>query len=418
MSVLLINPPVFHYLGRHFDNLPVYGIAVLSALFRDAGYNVRVIDMEAMSMKPKGIDNLLLSNVDVIGFTCLSAQVQGTRECIDRLHEIGFSGYIMIGGIHPSVKPDEALSWDADMVMVGECEGNVVEVVGNREKGIIIGERMNINDIPSPDWYHYMPDITTYKGQYKILAPAAGVAMWTRGCPYSCVYCGNLIFNNQKTRFRAPSIIQREMEDLVCYGLKNIYVYDDEMIGIKQPAGWMREIADRIENLDMKWITQGRCSQKYITLELMQDMKRAGCELILWGVESFSPRVLGAIKKRINRDDIWSSLRLAKMAGIKNGVFLMVGNMKETLRDITITTKELRNLYEEGLLDYRQVFYAMQMPGTEMELRAKEGGWFVEPYQGGAYMKRQPKVDNPWMTREQMIEAYGRILNACPLPTP
>ena len=91
-------------------------------------------------------------------------------------------------------------------------------------------------------------------------------------------------------------------------------------------------------------------------------MKRAGCELIMWGVESFSQNVLDNVKKNNTPADIWYSLELAKEAGIKNCVFTIIGSYKETDEDLAITAAALKKGYENRLIDYRQTFQAKIIP--------------------------------------------------------
>jgi len=216
-----------------------------------------------------------------------------------------------------------------------------------------------------------------------ILRPYPGITMWTRNCPFSCIFCGNVIFGGKPTQYRPPANIEAEMRDLKERGCRRIFVYDDELLGTKMPDGWMKEVADRIEPLGLVWVTQGRCSSKYITYELLADAKRAGCRAIFWGAESFSQNVLDAMKKKITEADIWHTLRLSKAVGIENGIFTMIGNYKETEADLAYTRDALKKAYDEGLLDYRQTTVCTALPGTEFEkIQKKEGTYTPPPTEG------------------------------------
>jgi len=419
VKILFCSPPTHYYTGKVFNALPIVSIAILTRLFRDNGYDAEAVDYEPLMFTPEKVGKIIAgANPDVVGFTVLSTGAKGVEDCIRNIRKEGYKGFIVLGGIHATLFPETCLAWGADLIVKGECEGNLVELIESRVTGIVEGVKPDINNVPSPDWDHYLPDIKGYRGQYNILHPSAGVAMWTRGCPYSCVYCGNKIFNGQPTRFRPPYQIAKEMLDLWNRGIEKVYVYDDECIGAKQPAGWLEEIADLIEGLGMTWIIQGRCSKKYITKKLLLDMKRAGCKLILWGVESFSQDVLDAVKKRLTPEDIWHSLRLAKEVGIKNNVFIIVGNYKETEKDLQITEDALRKAYNEGLIDYRQSFTAQIMPGTEMETIAKRDGWYEPPTFGGMKNNYNRKVDMPWLKVAKINEWKQRLEAACPTRTP
>jgi len=204
------------------------------------------------------------------------------------------------------------------------------------------------------------------------------------------------------------------MRDLHRRGVRRVFVYDDELVGTRLPDGWMREIADGIEDLGLMWVTQGRCSKKHITPELMRDMKRAGCKAIFWGVESFSEKVLKAVKKAQTADDIWHTLRVARDAGIENGAFTMIGNYQETEDDLEITAEALGQAYREGLIQYRQTTVCTGMPGTELERIQRAEGWWVDPPQGGRQML-QINSETPWLTKEQIAYWQQRFADVCPV---
>ena len=235
MRVSLYNPPTHYYTRRELSPLPVLSLAILAGVLNEAGHTAQVIDMDATNMRPEYFDKISSAMMpDVIGFTCTTIGVRGVIDCIKTLWDAGYTNRIVVGGIHPTVRPDEVLSWGADLVVTGECEGNIVDLLESDVTGIHAGEKMYIDDIPSPDWDNYYPDITSYKGQYRSLAPRASVAMWTRGCPYKCIYCANLIFNGQPIRHRQPAVIAEEMVDIKRRGIDNVFTYDDELRDSRQ----------------------------------------------------------------------------------------------------------------------------------------------------------------------------------------
>jgi radical SAM superfamily enzyme YgiQ (UPF0313 family) len=404
----------------YFRMLPTMGLPILTRIFNEAGHYAETVDLEALQIHPYRFMERMAEQrsawPDVIGFTGLHQAARGIRECIEAIKEVGFSGKIVIGGIFATTQPELALSFGADLVVVGECEGNVVQLFESGATGIQQGEPLPIEDIPTPDWGHFYPPIASYYGNMAMLRPNPGISMWTRGCPYKCIFCSNNIFYHQATRYRPPVKIQAEMEELKRRGCQNLYVYDDEMVGTKIPPGWMKDIADRIEYLDLKWVTQGRCSRRHITLDLLKDARRAGCRTIFWGIESFSPKVLRAIKKVLEPADVWHTLRLAKEAGIENGIFTMVGNYQETAEDVEISLTELEKAYKEGLVDYRQTTVCTVMPGTELEQIQKHEGWYIEPENTGRDL--QKPIGTPWLSAQQIEHYQKRFAEVCPVWIP
>ena len=223
-----------------------------------------------------------------------------------------------------------------------------------------------------------------------------------------------MIFAPQRIRYRPPENIQAEWQDLDSRHVRSVFVYDDELVGqAKHPQGWLAEIADRIGPLDITWKCQGRCSEKHVTLDLMRDLYRGGCRIVMWGVESFSPKVLRDMKKHTTPDDIWHTLRTAKQAGLKNWVFTMIGNYGETEDDLAITAQALGKAYDENLIDYRQTTIVTALPGTELMDRQIAEGWYHPSPESGPQMA-QIFQSTPWLTADQMRYWLHAFDSACP----
>lgn len=419
MKVQLFIPPVFHYSGAQYRMLPTLALPTIAAVLNRAGHYAETVDLEALGRTPSQLQKAFAQQPeawpDVVGFTSLTISARGAQESVEAVRKAGYKGMVAVGGVFPTYAPEEALNWGADLVVTGECEGNIVGLLEQGATGIQAGKPLPIDQIPIPDFHHFSPDITTYFGNMSILRPNPGISMWTRGCPYSCIFCSNIIFGHRATRYRPTKLIIEEMHGLKKRGCQHIFVYDDELVGTHLPEGWMHEIANGIEGIGMDWVTQGRCSKKYISKELMADMKRAGCRAIFWGVESFSDRVLKAVKKHTTQEDIWHTLRLAKEAGIENGVFTMIANYTETEEDLAITEEGLRKAYKEGLINYRQTTVCTGMPGTELAEIQKREGWYVEAPNGGRQMLQVFNA-TPWLSVEQIEKWMRRFAEACPCP--
>ena len=420
MKIQLFNPPSFYYGDVQFKMLPTLGLPILASVLNKAGHRTEVVDLEAKGINPRQLRDAFRMQIgrwpDVVGFTGLNGGARGIRDCMVELRAAGYQGRIIAGGAYATRTPETLLEWGADLVVTGEAEGNITELLETGATGIRAGKALPVEEIPAPDWDHFVPNIASYHGNMAMLRPNPGITMWTRGCPYHCIFCSNNIFNHQPTRYRPPENIEAEMLDLKKRGIKRVYVYDDELIGTRMPPGWMAEIADRIGGLGFWMVTQGRCSQKYVTPELMRDAKRAGIEAVFWGVESFSQKVLDAMHKHTKIDDIWHTLRTAKEAGVKNGLFMMIGNYQETDEDAELTAKGLEQAFKEGLVDYRQSTVCTVMEGTELEVIQKREGWYIEPEFSGRDLRKA--YGTPWLSAKR-IDHWQAVFNqVCPVSIP
>jgi anaerobic magnesium-protoporphyrin IX monomethyl ester cyclase len=398
---------------------PPLGLPILAGVLNRAGHQCEVTDLEALAVTPERLKMTFQKQEknwpDVIGFTALTASARGAGDSIEALREAGFKGLIVLGGVHATLFPNEALGVGADLVVTGECEGNIVELLETNARGIQQGIPAPIDSIPSPDWAHHNPSPTFYEGNAPHLQKPEAITMWSRGCPHSCIMCGNTIFHQQAIRRRSPESIESELLLLKnTYHAKSLFVYDDEFVGLPVPDGWMAELADRIGPLGFTWKGQGRCSEKHITPELMRDVYRSGCRVMMWGVESFSENVLNAMKKGTSQADIWHTLEISKAAGIKNWLFMMIGNYKETPEDLQITADFLGRAYNAGLVDYRQTTVVTAMPGTELYDIQHREGWY-EPIPAQGPLMAQIYQSTPWLTKQDIQHWYTEFEKVCPV---
>ena len=133
MNVQFFNPPVHHYAGIRYKMLPLIGLPTLAAWFNQHGHHAEVVDLEAMEVNPDRFRAAFAAQrdrwPDVIGLTGLSITKRGMHEMITILREVGFTGTIVVGGVYATMKPQDPLDWGADLVITGECEGNVIQLI-------------------------------------------------------------------------------------------------------------------------------------------------------------------------------------------------------------------------------------------------------------------------------------------------
>jgi anaerobic magnesium-protoporphyrin IX monomethyl ester cyclase len=273
LRVQLFNPPVHHYQNVLYRMNPPLGLPILSAVLRQAGHECEVVDLEALGVNPQALEQAWAAQrdrwPDVVGFTALSSSARGARESIAAIRRAGYTGGVIVGGPHATLMPMEVFQWGADVVVRGECEGNIVKAVERAASAasplitnralanyLLTGQPLPIEAIPAPDWSHHNPAPTAYQGNAPHLGSPEGIAMFSRGCPHQCIFCGNPVYGQSRKRFRPPEAISAEMAELRRRHIKAVFVYDDEMVGTRLPDGWLPEVADRLAPLGLLWKTQ------------------------------------------------------------------------------------------------------------------------------------------------------------------
>ena len=126
----MYNPSTFWYTNYRYKAYPVLSLPIIAAVLNKAGHQAQVIDLERLARHPR--DAFKPPWPDVIGFTCLTPQGRSIKDSIVTLRRAGFTGKIIIGGIYPTMFPDDVATWGADLIVTGECEGNIVSVIRGR----------------------------------------------------------------------------------------------------------------------------------------------------------------------------------------------------------------------------------------------------------------------------------------------
>jgi anaerobic magnesium-protoporphyrin IX monomethyl ester cyclase len=229
-----------------------------------------------------------------------------------------------------------------------------------------------------------------------------------RGCPFKCSFCSwpeNLM--GRKYRSRSAENIVDEFE-YVCQKLpevKEIFIEDDTFtIDKKLVSAVCAGIKDR--KLDITWSCNARATLDY---PVMQEMKSAGCRLVIVGYESGSDEILKTIRKGVDTKQLRAFTRDAKRANLMTHgdfIFGLPGETKETAEQTLAFIKELRP-------NVLQVAVATPIPGTQFYDWAKENGHLLvddleESIDANGYQKCI--ISYPDFTKDDIDQYVSRAL--------
>ena len=400
MKILLINPPVFNDIGSCKSQTPPLGLLYLAAFLEKNGYpDIKVIDADLARLSWKKLGDLFIEeNPDIVGITAPSFVLPALIKTAEIAREKLPNCQIIAGGFGPTKEPEKVLRFAhgiIDFIIVGEGEITLLELVKQIE-----GQTKNFNDIdglaflnqdgnpvftqprdyikdldslPWPAFHLLYPDFSKYPGTpfyHKEMKRPIATMFASRGCPYRCTFCslGSNLF-----RHRSPKDIVAEIEFYKNkYGVGSVQIYDDAFIGMNSKQNeWVKEICNEIIKKDLHknltFLVQGRCNQ-FVELETLKKMREAGFVWIWWGVESGSQKVLDIIKKDIELKNIYRAFDLAKKAGFKSLMFIMVGFPGETPADIKLTARLIKNIKP----DHLGLHVLTPMPGSEIRKYLEE----------------------------------------------
>jgi radical SAM superfamily enzyme YgiQ (UPF0313 family) len=199
---------------------------------------------------------------------------------------------VVLGGIHPTALPEEALE-HCDAVVVGEAEGQWERLVADARDGRLqpVYRHDTRPDFRTPVWAkRSVYPRRTYAPVHMVQA--------SRGCPFTCEFCSVTPFFGHKTRLRDPEDVAREVATLPG-GF--VLFADDNILGFGEHS---RALFRALKPLKRKWFGQASLHgmQDDATLRLMAD---SGCRSVFVGFESVSPESLVGCGKRQNDPSLY-----------------------------------------------------------------------------------------------------------------
>jgi len=289
-------------------------------------------------------------------------------------------------GSHCMYKDEEVMKRfkDLDVAVRGESEIAVKELILANDKSTVGGitYRSNGSVIRNPDRpflrdLNIMPFPARHllnNGLYTTpdTKEAITIIDTARGCPHKCVYCLAPLVNGREVRVRSPQRIVDEIEECVKkYKIRNFFLRADTFTWDKD---WVIEICILIikRRLNIRWATNSRVDT--ICEERLAWMKKSGCWIIGFGVESGNQQILDKMKKQSTLESARKAMKLCNKYNIRKYLLFIIGLPWDNLDSVRDTIRFAKEL--DG--DFVDFNVAYPLPGTELYAVAKEHGLFDE----------------------------------------
>ena len=298
---------------------------------------------------------------------------------------------VVMGGIHPTAVPEEALE-HVDAVVCGEAEGLWEQVVADARAGGLqrVYRHETLPEYRTP----VVPDRSIFpKKGYIPFHPVQA----SRGCPFSCEFCSVTPFFGRKTRLRDPKHVAGEIEKL---GRPLIMFSDDNIVGFGEHS---RELFRELKPLKIKWFGQASMQGLHdpATLKLMAE---SGCKGLFVGFESVDRKALLACGKKQNSPEQYlETVQRLRDAGIGVWGSFVFGFDEDTLGTFADTAE----FGIKASLVMTSYSVLTPYPGTPLYLRLKAEGrllderWWLKDQRDG-YPVFRPRN----MTPDQLFEGW------------
>jgi len=381
-TVTLVYPYFSPRADTSIFRFPPLGLGYIAAYLKQHGISVEIVDCTFLNQK-QALRKVTDSEPKIIGIQSMYSMKNKSLELAQILRED--CELLVAGGALPTIQPDAFLR-DFDIVVVGEGEQTMLEIVKQMEnggdlsqiKGIAYRDKNtgqvkltsprglfeDLDKLPSPS--RELFDNYSYKKHYsRRFGYKTTAIMASRGCPFTCDFCSRPVFGNE-FRARSASKVADEIEEVISLGYNRVWFADDCFTLNRKR---LVEVCDEIIKRELRigW----ECLSRVDTLDsgIVDKMKQAGCVRMFFGIESGNDSILKIMNKQVTTKQAYIATQLCKDKGIKAGAFFILGYPGENDKTILDTVKFASSLH----LDYLSFTLPYPIPGTPLfeKLRGK-----------------------------------------------
>lgn len=364
-----------------FLTSPYEGVTYIATVLHNAGYPVRIVDVRYSWEPIREAYNQVIHDADIVGIATFEDNFPFVEELIARLKADRPRLPIMLGGSLvtsvPHVFMNETL---ADVAVVSEGELTVLELVDAFSAGRWPDKLADINGI----WYRdaggrvhstkprgQMPNLDSLPRMRLDLWPQAKgpmglqpqiIASYSRGCKMDCSFCYR---TTPQERVKSPATLDRDLKHLKeSYNTEFIFFVDLTFTAHKKQT---LEYLDVIKPYGFSWTCLTRCAD--VDADILPQMKTAGADIVLYGVESLGGDILKTARKGNNENISNRAMWLTWDAGLRFGGLIIVGLPGETEESLNHVAE-----WSEKYQHITRVKYLSAMPGTTIYKQGLDQG--------------------------------------------
>ena len=408
---------------------PPLGMLYIATYLRENGIDVSIIDEAPQGYSLKGtVDWVKKENPNILGFSTCSSSGRKAALIAERVKKENPNIVTVFGNFYATFNAERVLKKYpfVDVIVRGEGEYTSLELVKCLEKkrdlkkvlginfrknGQIIStpDRPLIKDIdslPFPD--RELLDVEYHNTTAGIVVAPKKFSSFvsSRGCVFQCRFCGCRRLARNLWRSRSVENILGELHLLSSQGYKQFLFVDDNFtLNPKRAIKLCQRL--KKERVDVEFFAEGRvdnCPQ-----DMLQEMKRANCKMMYFGIENATQKVLNYYDKRTTPKQAEDAVKKARKAGIDVIVAsFILGAPNETRKEIQNTL----NFAQKIQLDIPQFNILATFPGTDIWEELKMQGVLDEEkhWETGVLVPEVSPDAVPCEEIEQMIhDSYQRF---------
>jgi len=316
---------------RIFLRLEPLGLELVAEAVRQAGHEVRLLDLQADSHKEL-FHEVEQFRPEAIGFSCnYLANVPEIVDLAKATKERFPDTFVFVGGHSASFTAEQFIEHGEgaiDCVLKGEGEAAIpllLEAVEHDRTAIgkVPGVVSEYGSGPPPTFVESLDnlrparDLLRHRKKYFIgvLDPCASIE-FTRGCPWDCSFCSAWTFYGRSYRMVSP---EKAVEDLVSIQEPGVFIVDDVAF-IQSDNAFKIGEALRSKGVDKEFYLETRGDVLLRNKEAFKLWTELGLEYMFLGLEAIDEEGLKKYRKRITLDENFEALEVARSLGIQTAI--------------------------------------------------------------------------------------------------
>ena len=356
MKVLLIKSS--NRIARSKGATPPLGLMYIASYIKQKRHDeVQILDTRLYKEPLKQVYNAVLGfKPEIVGISTLTFEAQAMYQIVHLIKQLT-NALIVIGGPHPTSYPYEVMNnKDIDVAVIGEGELTFKDLLDALEMGnnlttidgIVYRDNDNIkinkprayidniDDLPFPSWD--LAELKKYVNIYStngIRFRPYMVILTSRGCPFHCTYCHNIM--GKEFRSRSTENVLEELGILInTYHIYDFIFQDDiPNFNKKRMKAIFMGIIERQWQIHL-YFTNGMRTDM-LDEDIIHLMKQAGTSEIAIAVETASPRLQKMVKKNLDLEKVKRMINVCVDSGMFVIGLFMLGFPTETEEELKST---------------------------------------------------------------------------------
>jgi len=389
-KILIIVPRNMAISKKTYQYFFPISIGYIIAALKKAGHSVDCLNLNHLNGSANDIikEQLDRKKYDFVGMGNNVLGYEITKKIIQLAKSHPSNPKIILGGTIITSEPSLIFNeLHPDFGVIDEGEGTVVELLKylkenkpleevkglmywENGKAVFNGKRapLDINSIPFPDldslgFEEYLENtIPNHSYMHSVFDnPRVYYIVGSRSCPYRCTFCWH--YENKYRQRTVDNIMEELNERVKKYKINRVYILDECFsLDKKRMTEFCKGISQLKKELswELRWVNSMRVND--VDEESLKMLKDSGCDVISYGLESYSPVVLKSMKKMITPEQIDKAIKETFKNNIAIQGNFIFGDVAETKE----TANETLNYWGKNCDAQPYLAFIMPFPDSEM----------------------------------------------------